>query len=314
MFKFSSCNNLNIPPFSFFLLSKTYRMTKITGSLDAINRKIINAGGELLDISEPVVMGILNITPDSFFDGGKYETEKSIADRCEQIISEGGKIIDIGAYSSRPGADDVPEEEEWRRVENALKIVRSKFPDVLLSLDTFRSGIARKAVEKYGVNIINDIYGGNADEKMFKAIGDLKVPYILMHMQGTPKTMQNAPEYRDVVADISLFFSQKVNELHSYGVNDIILDPGFGFGKTVEHNYEILRRLKEFELHNLPMCIGLSRKSMIYKVLGVSPEESLNGTTILNTVALLNGANILRVHDVKEAVESIKLVSLLMSN
>ncbi len=274
----------------------------------------INIRGELVDLSNPVVMGILNITPDSFYDGGKYETDKTIIERCEQIVSEGGSIIDVGAYSSRPGADDVPEEEEWRRVENALNLIRKDLPDVWLSLDTFRSGIARRAVEEYGVDIINDIYGGNADDKMFETIGELKVPYILMHMQGTPKTMQNDPQYGDVVADISLFFSQKVNELHSYGVNDIILDPGFGFGKTPEHNYELLKRLKEFGLHNLPLCVGLSRKSMIYKALDVLPEDSLNGTTVLNTIALLNGANILRVHDVKEAVESVKLVNHLLSN
>ncbi len=274
----------------------------------------INIRGELVDLSNSMVMGILNITPDSFYDGGKYETDRSLIERCEQIVSEGGSIIDVGAYSSRPGADDVPEEEEWRRVENALNLIRKDLPDVWLSLDTFRSGIARRAVEEYGVDIINDIYGGNADDKMFETIGELKVPYILMHMQGTPKTMQNDPQYGDVVADISLFFSQKVNELHSYGVNDIILDPGFGFGKTPEHNYELLKRLKEFGLHNLPLCVGLSRKSMIYKALDVLPEDSLNGTTVLNTIALLNGANILRVHDVKEAVESVKLVNHLLSN
>ena len=269
----------------------------------------INLRGELVDLSQPLVMGILNITPDSFYDGGRYETEQAILDRCGKIISEGGKIIDVGAYSSRPGADDVPPEEEWRRVKSALEVIRKEFPDVWLSLDTFRSDIARKAVEEFGVDIINDIYGGNADENMFRTMGELKVPYILMHMQGTPKTMQYAPQYDDVVADISMFFSDKVNKLHSFGVNDIILDPGFGFGKTVEHNYEILSRLKEFGLHDMPLCIGLSRKSMIYKVLDVLPGQSLNGTTVLNTIALLNGANILRVHDVKEAVESVKLVS-----
>ncbi|NPA36247.1 MAG: dihydropteroate synthase [Chlorobi bacterium] len=270
---------------------------------------IINIRGELVDLSYPLVMGILNITPDSFYDGGRYETEKSVIERCEKILQEGGKIIDIGAYSSRPGADDVPENEEWERVESALKIIRSRFPDVWLSLDTFRSGIVQRAVEEYGVDIINDIYGGNADSHMFETIGRLKVPYILMHMQGTPMTMQNNPEYMDVVADISLFFSEKVNELQSFGTNDIILDPGFGFGKTVEHNYELLKRLQEFGLHKLPLCVGVSRKSMIYKVLGVTPEESLNGTSALNTIALINGANILRVHDVKEAVEIVKLVN-----
>ncbi len=269
----------------------------------------INLRGELVDLSHPVVMGILNITPDSFYDGGRYETEKSIIERCEKIISEGGKIIDVGAYSSRPGANDVSEEEEWRRVEGALSLIRKEFPEVWLSLDTFRSEIAKRAVENWGVDIINDIYGGNADDRMFKTMGELKIPYILMHMQGTPETMQNDPHYDDVVADISLFFSGKVNELHSYGLNDIILDPGFGFGKTVDHNYELMRRLNEFGLHELPLCVGVSRKSMIYKVLNADPEGSMNGTTVLNTVALLNGAHILRVHDVKEAVESIKLVS-----
>lgn len=273
------------------------------------SQKVINIRGELIDLSQPVVMGILNITPDSFFDGGQYETEKEIVFRCEEIITEGAKIIDLGAYSSRPGALDVTEEDEWRRVEDALKIVRKSFPDVYLSLDTFRSEIANRAVEEYGVDIINDIYGGCADEKMFETIADLNVPYILMHMQGTPQTMQDNPQYNDVVADISLFFAKKVNLLHSLGVNDIILDPGFGFGKALQHNYTILARLKEFQLHNLPLCIGVSRKSMIHKLLGVAADDSLNGTTVLNTLALTNGANILRVHDVKEAVESVKLVN-----
>ncbi len=273
------------------------------------SQKVINIRGELMDISQPVVMGILNITPDSFFDGGQYETEKEIVLRCEEIFTEGAKIIDLGAYSSRPGAADVMEEEEWRRVANALKIIRKSFPDAYLSLDTFRSKIAKRAVEEYGVDIINDIYGGQADEKMFETIAELKVPYILMHMQGTPQTMQDNPQYNDVVTDISMFFAQKVNLLHSLGVNDIILDPGFGFGKALQHNYTILARLKELQLHNLPLCIGVSRKSMIYKLLGIAADDSLNGTTVLNTIALTNRADILRVHDVKEAVESVKLVA-----
>jgi len=274
----------------------------------SFSKYTINLRGELVDISQPLVMGILNVTPDSFFDGGRYETEKAILDRCIRIISEGGKIIDVGAYSSRPGAGDVSQEEEWRRIENALRLIRKEFPDVWLSLDTFRADIARRAVEEFDVDIINDIYGGNADAGMFQTIGELKVPYILMHMQGTPATMQNDPRYVDVIADISLFFSGKVNELRSFGVNDIILDPGFGFGKTIGHNYELLNRLEEFKLHELPICVGISRKSMIYKFLGIAPDDSLNGTTVLNTIALQKGANILRVHDVKEAVESIKLV------
>ncbi len=284
-------------------------MAENINTISPIQHKVINIRGELTDLSQPVVMGILNITPDSFFDGGKYETEKEITLRCEKIITEGAKIVDLGAYSSRPGADEVTEEDEWRRVESALKIIRKSFPDIYLSLDTFRSQIAKRAVEEFGVDIINDIYGGEADDKMFETIGELKVPYILMHMQGTPQTMQDNPRYNDVVADISLFFSERVNRLHSFGVNDIILDPGFGFGKALQHNYTILARLKEFQLHELPLCVGVSRKSMIHKLLDITADESLNGTTALNTAALMNGANILRVHDVKEAVETVKLVS-----
>ncbi len=284
-------------------------MTENINNILPIQHKIINVRGELLDLSRPVVMGILNITPDSFFDGGKYETEREIVERCEKITTEGAAIIDLGAYSSRPGAVDVTADDEWRRVENALKIVRKSFPDAYLSLDTFRSQIAKQAVEEFGVDIINDIYGGEADNMMFETVGKLKVPYILMHMQGTPQTMQANPQYKDVVAEISLFFSEKVYQLHSYGVNDIILDPGFGFGKTLQHNYTILARLKEFQLHNLPLCVGMSRKSMIQKLLDITADDSLNGTTVTNTIALMNGANILRVHDVKEAVESVNLVS-----
>ena len=274
-------------------------MTENINNILPIQHKIINVRGELLDLSRPVVMGILNITPDSFFDGGKYETEREIVERCEKITTEGAAIIDLGAYSSRPGAVDVTADDEWRRVENALKIVRKSFPDTYLSLDTFRSQIAKQAVEEFGVDIINDIYGGEADNMMFETVGKLKVPYILMHMQGTPQTMQANPQYKDVVAEISLFFSEKVYQLHSYGVNDIILDPGFGFGKALQHNYTILARLKEFQLHNLPLCVGVSRKSMIQKLLDITADDSLNGTTVTNTIALMNGANILRVHDVK---------------
>ncbi len=288
-------------------------MAENNNSILPISEKIVNIRGELINLSQPVVMGILNITPDSFFDGGKYTTEREILSRCEEIVTQGGKIIDLGAYSSRPGAIDVTEEEEWKRVENALKIIRKSFPHIFLSLDTFRSSIAKQAVENYNVDIINDIYGGQADDKMFETMGELKVPYILMHMQGTPQTMQLNPHYTDVVAEISLFFADKVNRLHSFGVNDIILDPGFGFGKTLQHNYTILARLKEFQLHNLPLCVGVSRKSMIHKLLSITADESLNGTTVTNTVALMNNANILRVHDVKEAVESVKLVAQLMS-
>lgn len=272
------------------------------------NYLTITLKGELVNVTEPLVMGIVNITPDSFYDGGNYLTNRDIVRRCEKLLSEGAAIIDVGAYSSRPGAEDISSEEEWRRLENALSVIRKEFPDANISLDTFRSELARRAVNEYGVDMINDISGGVLDEKMFETIARLRVPYILMHMQGRPQTMQKNPEYGDVVADISLFFSNQVNRLRELGVCDIILDPGFGFGKTITHNYTLLARFMELQLHRLPLLAGVSRKSMITKVLHVDAADSLNGTTVLNTVALLNGANILRVHDVKEALDCVKLV------
>ncbi|MBK3516813.1 dihydropteroate synthase [Carboxylicivirga sp. N1Y132] len=253
-------------------------------------------------------MGILNITPDSFFDGGKYQLQHDIEKRCEQILAEGGEIIDIGAYSSRPGAIHIDEKEEVKRLTEALSWIRKSFPEAILSVDTFRSSVSQLVVGDFGVDMINDISGGTMDDAMFKTIGELGVPYIMMHMQGTPQNMQLNPNYKDLIGDISLFFAQQVKKLASFGAKDIILDPGFGFGKTLEHNYQLLNELRQFELLGLPLLVGVSRKSMIYKLLDVLPQDALNGTTALNTVALLNGANILRVHDVKEAVECINLV------
>lgn len=274
-----------------------------------IPKTTINCNGKLIDLEQPLVMGILNVTPDSFFDGGKYIYEKEIIERANQIIGEGGKIIDIGAFSTRPNAVEVSEEEEWKRLQLALNLINKEFPNAIISLDTYRSNIAKKAVEKYGVSIINDISGGNFDENMFKTVAELKVPYVLMHIKGTPQTMQKNPIYKDVISEISLYFSKKVEELKLLGVSDIILDPGFGFGKTIEHNYTILKNLKDFSIFNLPILAGVSRKSMIFKYLNIKPQEALNGTTVLNTFALERGAKILRVHDVKQAVETVKLTT-----
>jgi dihydropteroate synthase len=269
---------------------------------------MINIKGSLFSLEEPVVMGILNITPDSFFDGGKYQLQKDIERRCEQILEEGGQIIDVGAYSSRPGAYDVSEGEELKRLSEALGWIRKKYPDVIISVDTFRATVSEVVVNDFGVDIINDITGGLMDERMPEVIGQLGVPYILMHMKGTPQNMQMNPHYDNLFGEVSYFFSSQIKKMRSHGVKDIILDPGFGFGKTIDHNYELLRELKQFDLFELPMLVGVSRKSMIYKLLDVAPQDALNGTTALNTVALLNGANILRVHDVKEAAECINLV------
>lgn len=273
-----------------------------------MSSKIINIKGKLCDLSHPVVMGILNITPDSFFDGGKYFSESDkIKARIDQILTEGGKIIDIGAYSSRSGADDVSEDEEYRRLARAFDVIAANYSDLTISVDTFRSGIARKAVLEFGADIINDISAGEIDKNMFTTVAELNVPYILMHMQGRPADMQDSPTYADVVEDIVLYLSRKVMELRQLGVKDIIIDPGFGFGKTLEQNYALLNRLEAFDVFELPLLVGISRKSMIYKLLNKTPQESLNGATVLNTLALTKGASILRVHDVKEAVECVTI-------
>jgi dihydropteroate synthase len=269
----------------------------------------INLAGEFIDLINPIVMGVLNVTPDSFYDGSKYLAEESILKRAAQILNEGGSIIDIGAYSTRPGSKEISVEEELQRLIPAFKIVRSNFPNALLSLDTFRSAVAYFIVSEYGPCIINDISGGTMDGNMFETVARLKVPYVLMHIKGTPETMQKNPVYPDVVNEIIMFLSGRVQQLKLLGVNDVIIDPGFGFGKLLSHNYEIINRLDSFKIFKFPLMIGVSRKAMIWKLLEITPEESLNGTTALNTLALLGGADILRVHDVKEAVQVCKIVS-----
>ncbi len=273
-------------------------------------KKSINCRGKLLNIEQPVVMGIINVTPDSFYDGGVYENEAHVLKKVEQMVQEGVSIVDIGAYSTRPGAKEVSVEEELGRLLPIIKVVRENYPDLPISADTFRAHVAREAV-KAGASMVNDISGGTMDEKMFETIADINVPYILMHINGTPDNMQEAPYYENVVIEIMDYLIERVYQLRSLGVNDIIIDPGFGFGKTLEHNYVLLKKLALFKMIDCPILCGLSRKSMVNKVLDIKAEEALNGTVVLNTIALMNGANILRVHDVKEALEAIKLVNYL---
>lgn len=268
----------------------------------------INVNGQLIDLSRPQVMGILNVTPDSFYSGSRKQTEWEIRERVEQIVNEGGQMIDIGAYSSRPGADDVSEEEEMRRLREGMKIVKELAPDMPASVDTFRANVAKMCVEELGVGIINDISGGKLDKDMFKTVAKLGVPYILMHMKGTPQTMQQAPHYDDLMKEVMMYFAEKVQKLRDLGQKDIILDPGYGFAKTLDHNYQLLRQQEMLQVFDLPLLVGISRKSMIYRLLDTCPQEALNGTSVLNTIALQKGANILRVHDVKECVEVVKIV------
>ncbi|MEZ4853996.1 dihydropteroate synthase [Flavobacterium sp.] len=272
----------------------------------------INCKGNLIDLSTPKVMGILNCTPDSFYDGGMYKSELAILAQVEKMLVEGATFIDIGAYSSRPGAAFVSEEEELNRLLPVVDLILREFSSVLLSIDTFRSKVAKKAIEN-GATIINDISAGMLDDKMLKTVAQLKVPYVMMHMRGTPKTMQLLTNYDDVIKEMLYYFSERISQAKSFGINDIIIDPGFGFAKTIAQNYEVLQKMNYFTSLELPILVGVSRKSMIYKVLENSPENALNGTTVLNTVALQNGASILRVHDVKEAVECVKLVKKLES-
>ena len=273
----------------------------------------LNCSGKLLSLDAPKVMGILNATPDSFFAGSRKQTERELIERVQQILSEGGSIIDVGAYSTRPGAAVVSAEEEWQRLEQALRIVHREAPEAILSVDTFRADIARRCVETFGVSIVNDISGGDADAQMFDTVADLRIPYVLMHCQGTPQTMQQAPTYKNVTAEVITDLSRKVRQLRQRGARDIIIDPGFGFGKTLEHNYTLLRQLEDFRIFDLPLLVGISRKSMITRPLDITADEALNGTTALNAFALMKGANILRVHDVKAATEVVKLYSLLSS-
>lgn len=264
--------------------------------------------GKLIDFTKPKVMGILNVTPDSFYKESRTFDKDAIAKRADQIIEEGGDIIDIGAYSSRPGADEVSTQEEIDRLCRALDIIKSKFPDAILSIDTFRSSVAKHCITQYGHAIINDISGGEMDSNMFQTISELKVPYILMHMQGTPQTMQINPQYTNVTQNVLSYFAKKIAMLHQLNVSDIIIDPGFGFGKTLENNYQLMKDLNKFTLIDVPLLVGISRKSMIYKALDTDPQHALNGTTVLNTYALSQGANILRVHDVREAAEAVRIM------
>ncbi|UBZ14892.1 dihydropteroate synthase [Flagellimonas marinaquae] len=273
----------------------------------------INCKGELVDLKTPKVMGILNLTPDSFFDGGKYKDEASILNQVEYMLNHGATFIDMGAYSSRPGAEHVPEDEELKRMIPVIDLILNKFPDILISVDTFRSKVAAESIE-HGAAMINDISAGNLDEAMFDTVANHQVPYIMMHMKGTPQSMQKQATYDNLINDLRYYFSEKIKETTSKKINDIIIDPGFGFAKTKGQNYTLLNHLDMFQTFGLPILIGLSRKSMIYKVLESSPQEALNGTTALHTVALLKGANIIRAHDVKEAVECVKLVTALKEN
>ena len=274
---------------------------------------MINCKGKTLDFSTPRVMGILNVSPDSFYDGGKYDSQEKIALHAEKMVVEGASIIDIGAVSTRPGAEKVSTDIELQKLIPAITAVRNYFPEIIISADTYNSKAVHKAIEA-GADIINDVSGGTADEKMMDTVAKLNVPYIIMHIQGTPKEMQINPFYDNVVADVMSFFIQQTNLALSKGIKQIIIDPGFGFGKTVEHNYLLLSNLSKFQKFGFPILAGISRKSMINKVLGTKPENALNGTTVTNTIALMNGADILRVHDVKEAMEAIKIFTFVSNN
>ena len=263
----------------------------------------------MLDLDVPKVMGILNITPDSFYKRSRYNTDAEIVKAAATMLEEGADILDVGGYSSRPGAKDITIEEESERVLRAIRLINRKFPDSIISVDTFRANVAMEAVSDCGAKLINDISGGEGDPGMFKTIEKLNVPYILMHMKGTPGTMQDNPVYDDIIADILRWFGEKIFKLKSAGIKDIIIDPGIGFGKTTDQNFELLRSMSEFSITGLPLLVGLSRKGMIWKTLDITPDDALNGTTALNAVALMNGADILRVHDVKEAVQTVKLIN-----
>lgn len=281
--------------------------------MDSTILKSLNVNGRLLDLSTPQVMGILNVTPDSFYAGSRSRTEAEIAARACQILDEGASIIDIGAYSSRHNAEHISPEEEMQRLRTGLEILNRNHPDAIISVDTFRAEVARQCVEEYGAAIINDISAGEMDEQMFPTVARLNVPYIMMHMQGTPQNMQKEPHYENLLKEVFMYFARKVRQLRDLGMKDIILDPGFGFGKTLEHNYELMAHLEEFGIFELPLLVGVSRKSMIYRLFGATPQEALNGTTVLDTVALMKGADILRVHDVREAVEAVRLIEKLKS-
>lgn len=268
----------------------------------------INCKGNLIDLTIPRVMGILNVTPDSFFDGGNYKNEDDILNQTAKMLADGATFIDIGAYSSKPGAKIISETQELQRIIPVIKLLINNFPNIIISVDTFRSEVAKQTIHA-GASLINDISGGLLDTNMFATVAKLQVPYIMMHMQGTPQNMQSNPVYDDVVKELILFFATQLVKLRALKVNDVIIDVGFGFGKNTEHNYELLKKMSLFESLEVPILAGVSRKSMLYKLLNISPKEALNATTVANTIALLNGTNILRVHDVKEAVEAVKIVT-----
>lgn len=273
-----------------------------------LNRKVtLNLKGELIDLSRPCVMGILNLTPDSFYENSRFGSVDAALQRVETCLNEGAAFIDIGAYSSRPGADEVSAEEEISRVVPVIEAISKRFPEAKLSIDTFRAKVARESIEA-GAHLINDISGGTLDEELFETVAALNVPYILMHMKGNPQTMQQNPVYKNIGLEVVAYFAEKISVLRKLGVKDIVLDPGFGFAKTIAHNYQLLNQLEDFDVFGLPVLAGFSRKSMIYKFLEITPADALNGTTVLNTVALQKGTSILRVHDVRAAVECITLV------
>jgi dihydropteroate synthase len=276
--------------------------------------RYINAGGKLLDLKIPKVMGILNITPDSFYKRSRFTTESELLGAAVKMLEEGADILDVGGYSSRPGAPNISKKEEAGRVLTGIKIISRELPEAIISVDTFIAEIAKEAVLECGAHIINDISGGELDKEMFSVVAKLNVPYVMMHMKGDPQSMQENPVYDDVVADILKWFGERIYKLQSAGLKDIIIDPGFGFGKTIEHNFDLLQRLGDFSIAGLPLLVGVSRKSMIWKTLGITADEALNGTTALNSIALAKGADILRVHDVKEAVEVVQLFTKLLQS
>lgn len=276
--------------------------------MEGLNPYTINVSGRLIDLAEPHIMGILNITPDSFYSDSRKLTEESIRLQVRKIVDEGGQMIDLGAYSSRPGADEVSVSEEMERLRKGMKVLREEAPGIPVSIDTFRADVAKMCVEELGADIINDISGGELDSKMFSTVARLGVPYVLMHMKGTPQNMQQEAHYENLMKEIMLYFAEKVQRLRDLGQKDIILDPGYGFAKTIDHNYELLQHQEMLKIFELPILVGLSRKSMVYNLLEVTPHQALNGTSVLHTLALLKGANILRVHDVKACAEVIKIV------
>ena len=278
-----------------------------------LKNKRTKSNSIIFSTENAIVMGILNLTKDSFYDGGKYLEEKKIVSKCKQMLDEGASIIDIGAQSSKPGANKISSKEELKKLIPTIKLLKNNFKNITISVDTFWSNTAKECVQ-VGADIINDISAGNIDKKMFATIAKMNTPYIIMHMKGTPKNMQNNPSYENVIKEINNYFKHKISQLNKLGFHKIVIDPGFGFGKNIEHNYEILNNLKKFKILDLPILVGTSRKSMIYNLLDKTPRESLNGTSITNTIALQNGANILRVHDVKEAIECIKITTFAKNN